>query len=529
MAIDFSTDYYMMDSAITLSDADFAFVFVAYFDSAIGAGLHYIASSDFPTSGTNRFNLWVTNTGATQCEIRGPSVVGNATGNIAVDTPVLVVCQRRGTAWELWSCKLNEPVELVASVSISGIGGFAMNTMRLGARIESVRGNAPPADRQLDGVIYQFAYLTARSLRAEEMNAIAAGADINDLGVFLGGIWYKPEETTGNAPSTLTDLIGSADATLESGTPVNTANANYGNYSIVTSGSGAIGYSVKGDSFKVNRWNIHVSSTDAGSDVHGIRNTQYDNCEFDGLRIRVNAPAAHGIRIGTFGGSAITGGKIINSWVSGPVYASNTPHGITSSTNTSIIAKNNIVHGLHVGLLMSNCNDITTGGNIFVDNNGPAMYMKGTVDANPSYDTVIQTGAVQIQNNGLLAAVDAEGTDCVAGDFSDILVIVYDMSKIKALAQIGGLSATPASPQPVTFTRCKFIIPNDYDYVTNDIFIYTGAIGQAANRTWAEWDALTETVNNELIPMPKPQIKELINDILADKIRTLRSGYSAVI
>ena len=122
----------------------------------------------------------------------------------------------------------------------------------------------------------------------------------------------------------------------------------------------------------------------------------------------------------------------------------------------------------------------------------------------------------------LIAAVSALNissvdTNCTAGTVSYIDIWVYDLTKITALGHIGALAANPAAPQPVTFTNFRWHLPIEQYNPSTNYFNYLGAIGAAANYTYAQWAAIASggasTAGGTLILHPQARIKREIEEI----------------
>jgi hypothetical protein len=436
----------------------------------------------------------------------------------------LIVWQIRSGVHEIWHCPVNGTPTRVANAAAASMGAFAFSSMDIGRRKTSV------TDRYFGGEIELFGYFPGQSLTSAQMRKISAGQPVDSfLTEVPGSWWYNPTGTPGAAVTSLVDLSGNGlNATLGNGAPVYAAGPTYPtrvyNLNINTNGgaSPATGLIIQSiDDVQVSG-SVIVTSTSVSSST-GVQIIAQSSTLtsrdpiVDGLDLVFNCPGGSGLRIGSFLGVAIQGGIVRNSSFSGQVYPSNTPHLLTLSTFTDVEVADCTFEDSFVQILLSNTDDSDVHDTIHVNPSGPAIYMKGVVDAYVTRAVCVCDGSVTQRANGIIAAVEIPpvdgGIDCQTGTFDDCIVVVSDVTKIAALAQIGGLVGNYSVPQPIEMRNIKFVIPDSVDILSEDLFIFGGAIGTVANNTWNEWISNTDNVfNNEMIQLPQGEIDYLVSN-----------------
>ena len=249
------------------------------------------------------------------------------------------------------------------------------------------------------------------------------------------------------------------------------------------------------------------SNTDEafGIELSGKSVAICSDANISGNTINFNAPAGFCIALGkSTSASFTTGGLVSGNRVNGKFFASDTPHNfLVGQATTGKMQGNESVDG-YVGYLISKTTTADIQGNLAFDCYGPSYYVKGATDATLRGNTAVVTGKFTQRDCGILSVVAQGATDTAAATLEENLVIVRDVSKIHALAEIGDVN------QVCSFIRNTYIIPDTVDVATADLFDYESG---TANNTLAEWNAQTEITDDRIVQLPIAEINKLINDL----------------
>lgn len=260
-----------------------------------------------------------------------------------------------------------------------------------------------------------------------------------------------------------------------------------------------------------------VTSTN-GLLIRGQSTGTTTRAEITGGRVYFNSPSGYAIGLGQSQiDSHITNGRVAGNKVFGKQYDDKTPHNFIIGQGTASEVKGNVSVLGYVGYLFSITDSVDARGNLAFDCGGPSLYAKGTVLANIQQNIVVSTGAVQQRSNGLLACVPQGGTDTAGCDFIDNTVIVADITKIKALAQIEDAS------QVCTFQSNTYIIPDTVDVSTALLFGHDTSLSVSEpNNTLAQWNAQTRVTADKIVQLPQEAIRDIIESYTPELVDRLR-------
>lgn len=483
----------------TLPDGDF-WAIVGCQPLSTGSTFQYPISFGVAGNVNTLFFNVVTATGALNGGFRGAAV---STGTLTNGAFVLNLnvysywlLQRVGDNAFLRCCYVNGQNQevggnpYIATASVAGIGAITLPAMRWG-------GAAVDADntRWMHGRVSTFMCGTG-TMTVNDFELIASGTKLNDpywMRHLSPLCWITSTGESGNAPATISDLTGlTSGLTLASGVPTLAANdtASRASNSYSASGSGARAiYRFGGpDNVQIKGKSVSTSSIDTGADAYGIWCRDGDSPEIVGNDVIGNFPAGHCIAVGELSGAVIDAAIISGNYCRGGGYSANTPHGISLRDNTTNSQTfGNLVENTHVGYLAALTTSGVAKGNTSRKVFGPHWYGKGTTAYTFEGNLAIIGDGYPMTNNAVWAGVYGETTDITALSFLRNVVIIKNRAKLRALGQIGGLFASPSTPQPVISTGNIVLFPEEEWDPSEDLFIYTGPIDQAPNYTYAEW------------------------------------------
>lgn len=482
----------------------------------IGSNFHYLASSG-ASSGVNTWNVYVPSNGLIGSILFTGGVNTTATslaGVVTFDQYNLIAVQIRNGVHEIWHCLINGSPTLVGSASVAGQGDWALSGLDIGRR------KVIPDNRYLGGELELVMFGSGVSLTGGDMRKISAGLDPTRF-IPTPQFYYNPIGTIGQLSGDLIDLSANeADATVN-GEPVFSAGPTYPqriydlNINVDGGASAITGSEIVAIDEIVVSGVATVRSTNEASSSYCVfvrassAVLTADDPLFEDLTVNFFAPAGHGARLGTFNGHPIKGGVFRNCSFFGE-HSDRTPHLLTLSTGTNATLRDCSFTLGYVGLLLSNIDDCDAQDLYFKDCFGPNLYLKGVVDAHVDRAVFCISATNPQRTNGIVAAVDAEGDECLAGTINDVIIVVQDISQITALAQISAW-ADGTTPQQVVYSNFKYIIPDSVDLETTDLFIWGGVIGTAPNETFAEWVTHMDQVqNHEIIQYPQTIIDYLV-------------------
>lgn len=201
-----------------------------------------------------------------------------------------------------------------------------------------------------------------------------------------------------------------------------------------------------------------------------------------------------------------TSGSITCNNVTGRVLLTHKPVNILVGMSVTAELKGNISRNGYVGYLLSLSTSVDAQDNTAIDCIGASYLVKGTVSSNVIGNLAIITEAVEQIDSGILT-VSAQGvTDTLGAVISSNTVIVRDVSKIHALAQI-----TDAL-QVCTFSDNIYIIPDTVDLLTEILFCHNSLI---PNNLFGQWVLQSRVSGDRVFQMPVSAIDDLIASVLA--------------
>jgi len=265
----------------------------------------------------------------------------------------------------------------------------------------------------------------------------------------------------------------------------------------------------------VNGADLTINANDSATSVEAIAifgqsTARAEKPEVQNCKINFYSPVGTGIRIGRSGSNSYVDDYLVaGNHVVGKYYALATPHAyILSDQVTQGECKGNIAQDIFVGYLISETTDSTIQGNVAFDCYGPSYYVKGATDCTIRDNIAVCTGKFTQRTNGILSVGPQGATNTSAATIQENLVIVQDMSKVHALADIVD------SSQTCSYIRNTYIVPDTVNVASDQLFNFQNGLGGAANYTLAQWNAETSYVTDDVvITLPESEISALISTL----------------
>lgn len=276
---------------------------------------------------------------------------------------------------------------------------------------------------------------------------------------------------------------------------------------------------------------IHVNNTNLifnGDDVSGVTGlmihghsagNEPSEVYVQNLNVEFNCVAGYGAAIGESQiDSHLTSGFISGCYLKGKYYASGTPHTLVLGQGSNLTLAGNYFDGGGVPCLVSITDDAKVINNIFYNPFITGIFVKGTTDCTIQNNIVMNDGSYLTRASLLCAVDDQGGTNTAAATIKDNIVYVADISTINTLSAINDTS------QVCTYENNIYVLPDDTDLSTTDLFGYNCGAGGAANNTYAEWIAQSEVTDDRIVLLPAAEIRSIIANLQKpDPFNTLLS------
>lgn len=239
-----------------------------------------------------------------------------------------------------------------------------------------------------------------------------------------------------------------------------------------------------------------------GVRIYGGSSSPVSTIRISNVYLEYFAHSGHGIFFGNSGTESyvVAGQTVSGCHVKGKYHASTTPHNISFGQGTDLISNGMVSEMGYVGFLFGVVANHFASDHVAYDCYGPSFYVKGCTNATIQRNVVVQTGAVQQRDNGLIAVTFQDAINTANCTITDNDIIIVEPTKIASVFQKSN------SSQVYTCTNNRIYVPDTLDISTWLGFAYESA---TANMTFAQWESQLENSGNRIIRMPIGPLREL--------------------